>query len=107
MKVPSQPALVSSSADGAWAFAMKDARLGTSNISGFDALVDEAEKASYADIPTALQLPEETVDRLRAVAGRILYASKPFQALVVEIGGRQHGVPHTEIAGDEAGNTHR
>lgn len=55
---------------------------------GFDALVDEEEKASYADIPTALQLPEEAVDRLRSVAGRILYNSSSFQDLVREIGGR-------------------
>ena len=55
---------------------------------GFEALVDKEEKASYADIPTALQLPEETVDRLRAVAGRLLFKSKPFQDLVHELGGR-------------------
>ena len=33
---------------------------------GFNALADDEEKASYADIPTSLQLPEKTVDRLRA-----------------------------------------
>ncbi len=59
---------------------------------GFDALVDEDEKASYADIPTSLQLPEEAVDRLRAVAGHILYKSKSFQDLVRELGGR---IPET------------
>jgi len=58
----------------------------------FDALVDEAEKASFADIPTSLQLPEESVDRLREVAARILYASKPFQDLVRELGGQ---IPET------------
>ncbi len=59
---------------------------------GFDALVDEEEKATYADIPTALQLPEEAVDRLRTVAGRILFKSKPFQDLVRELGGQ---IPET------------
>ena len=55
---------------------------------GFDALEDEEEKATYADIPTSLQLPEEAVDRLRHVASRILFDSKPFQDLVRELGGR-------------------
>ena len=31
---------------------------------------------------------KEAVDRLRAVASRILYASKPFQDLVRELGGQ-------------------
>ncbi|MEA1946418.1 MAG: hypothetical protein U9N83_03840 [Thermodesulfobacteriota bacterium] len=55
---------------------------------GFDALPDRAEQIKYADIPTALQLPEDTVDRLREVAGRILYGSKQFQKLVRDLGGK-------------------
>ena len=64
---------------------------------GLHALMDEDEKASYADIPTALQLPEKTVDRLRAVAGRILFESKPFQDLVRELGGRIPAVHQEQI----------
>ena len=54
---------------------------------GFDALPDIGEQMQYADIPTSLQLPEDTVDRLREVAGRILYESKQFQKLIRDLGG--------------------
>jgi NTE family protein len=54
---------------------------------GFNALQDRAEQLEYADIPTALQLPEDTVDRLREVAGRILYSSPEFKKLVRDLGG--------------------
>jgi len=64
---------------------------------GFDALPDRAEQMEYADIPTSLQLPEDTVDRLRQVAGRILFSSPEFKKLVNDLGGeipdnRQMGV---------------
>lgn len=52
----------------------------------FHALPDRAEQMKYADIPTALQLPENTVDRLRDVAGRILYSSPEFKKLVHDLG---------------------
>ena len=55
---------------------------------GFDALPDRAEQMQYADIPTSLQLPEDTVDRLLEVAGRILYDSEQFQKLVRDLGGK-------------------
>ncbi|UCD32050.1 MAG: hypothetical protein JSV38_15030 [Desulfobacterales bacterium] len=54
---------------------------------GHDALPDRAEQVQYADIPTSLQLPENTIDRLREMAGRILYGSKQFQRLVRDLGG--------------------
>lgn len=54
---------------------------------GFNALQDRAEQLEYADIPTALQLPEDTVDRLREVAGRILFSSPEFKKLVRDLGG--------------------
>ena len=54
---------------------------------GFNALSDRAEQMEYADIPTSLQLPEDMVDRLREVAGRILYDSKQFQKLIRDLGG--------------------
>ena len=55
---------------------------------GFNALPDTEEQMEYADIPTALQLPEDTVDRLREVAGRILFGSEQFQKLVRDLGGQ-------------------
>jgi NTE family protein len=55
---------------------------------GFNALPDTEEQMEYADIPTALQLPEDTVDRLREVAGRILYSSPEFIELVKNLGGQ-------------------
>lgn len=55
---------------------------------GFDALLDRTEQMQYADIPTSLQLPEDTVDRLREVAGRILYSSSEFKELVRDLGGQ-------------------
>jgi NTE family protein len=54
---------------------------------GFDVLPDRAEQIKSAAIPTALQLPEDTVDRLRKVAGRILFSSTEFKKLVNDIGG--------------------
>ena len=55
---------------------------------GFDALPDKAEQMEFSEIPTSLYLPEETVDRLREVAARILYDSNPFQNLIRDLGGR-------------------
>ena len=55
---------------------------------GFDILPDRAEQMEYADIPTALQLPEDTVDKLREVAGRILLSSPEFKKLVNNLGGK-------------------
>jgi len=55
---------------------------------GFDTLPDRAEQIKYTDVPTSLQLPEDTVDRLRQVAGRILYGSEQFQKLVRDLGGK-------------------
>lgn len=54
---------------------------------GFNALTDRAEQMEYADIPTSLRLPEDTVDRLRHVAGRILFSSPEFKKLVNNLGG--------------------
>lgn len=55
---------------------------------GFNALHDEEERHYFSNIPTTLSLPEETVNQLREVAGRILYASEPFQKLVRDLGSR-------------------
>jgi NTE family protein len=57
---------------------------------GFNALDDEEERRYFSSVPTSLTLPEETVDRLRHIAGRILYDSKDFQKLVRDLGGEIH-----------------
>jgi NTE family protein len=53
----------------------------------FNTLPDDEERDYFSSIPTKLSLPEETVDRLREVAGRILYDSKAFRELVHDLGG--------------------
>jgi len=54
----------------------------------FASLPDKAEREYYQEIPTALTLPAEQVDKLREVAGRILYAQEPFKKLVRDLGGK-------------------
>jgi NTE family protein len=54
----------------------------------FDSLPDKEEREYFQDIPTALTLPEEQVDKLRKVAGKLLYAQEPFNKLVNDLGGR-------------------
>ena len=53
----------------------------------FDALPDKAERDYFHMIPTSLRLPAQEVDKLREVAGRILYADENFQRLVKNLGG--------------------
>jgi NTE family protein len=53
----------------------------------FDALSDKVEREYFQEIPTALTLPAEQVDKLRKVAGKILYAQEPFTRLVKDLGG--------------------
>jgi NTE family protein len=53
----------------------------------FDSLTDTKEREYFNDIPTALSLPAEQVDKLRNVAGRLLYSNEEFRKLVTEIGG--------------------
>jgi NTE family protein len=54
----------------------------------FDSLSDKTEREYFQDIPTALTLPEEQVDKVRRVAGKLLYAQEPFTRLVKDLGGR-------------------
>jgi NTE family protein len=68
---------------------------------GFNALHDEQERHYFSNIPTTLSLPEETVNELREVAARILYASEPFRKLVRDLGGRMPVVDSESIAGVE------
>ncbi|MEN8779568.1 MAG: patatin-like phospholipase family protein [Desulfobacterales bacterium] len=55
---------------------------------GFEALKDTEERNYFSSVPTTLNLPEEQVDRLRAVAGKILFSAPDFKRLVHELGGR-------------------
>ncbi|HTZ41391.1 MAG TPA: patatin-like phospholipase family protein [Syntrophales bacterium] len=54
----------------------------------FDAIPDLEEQDYFNSIPTSLYLPEEQVDRLRAVAATLLYNDKDFQKLVKDLGGK-------------------
>jgi len=54
----------------------------------FHRLPDKAEQEYFLDIPTALELPVEQVDKLREVAGRLLYANPEFQRLLTNLGGK-------------------
>ena len=53
----------------------------------FDSLPDLKEREYFNGIPTALSLPAEQVDKLRDVAGRLLYGNQDFKRLVNDIGG--------------------
>ena len=53
----------------------------------FDSLPDKEEREYFQGIPTALTLPEEKVDKLRKVAGKLLYAQEPFIKFVKSLGG--------------------
>jgi len=52
----------------------------------FNTLRDEEEREYYSSIPTSFNLPDESVDALIKIAGRILYDSKEFQRLVTDLG---------------------
>jgi NTE family protein len=54
----------------------------------FDALPDGKERDYFNTIPTSLYLEPEQVDRLRAVAAKLLYADRDFRRFVEVIGGR-------------------
>jgi len=54
----------------------------------FHRLPDKAEQEYFLDIPTALELPVKQVDKLREVAGRLLYADSEFQRLLQNLGGK-------------------
>ncbi|ARN21351.1 patatin-like phospholipase family protein [Piscinibacter gummiphilus] len=51
----------------------------------FDALADETERTYFMNLPTSFSLPEEAVDRLRELAGRLLRESPKVQALLRQI----------------------
>ncbi|MET0350549.1 MAG: patatin-like phospholipase family protein [Rhizobacter sp.] len=51
----------------------------------FDAVTDEAERAYFMNLPTSFQLPDEAVDRLRDLGGRLLRESPKVKALLRQI----------------------
>lgn len=51
----------------------------------FDALADETERTYFMNLPTSFSLPEEAVDRLRALGGRLLRESPKVEALLRQI----------------------
>ena len=54
----------------------------------FAFLPDKTEREYFQDIPTALTLPAEQVDKLRQVAGKLLYSQESFNKLVKDLGGK-------------------
>jgi NTE family protein len=65
----------------------------------FDSLPDKAEREYFQDIPTALTLPEKQVDKLRKVAGKLLYAQEPFTRLVKDLGGSMPETSPNKVTG--------
>ena len=49
-------------------------------------IADESERNRFQTIPTALTLDAATVDRLRAVARKLLLASPDFKKLAADLG---------------------
>jgi len=54
----------------------------------FDSLDDKTGREYFNDIPTTLSLSEEKVDKLRDIAGRLLYWNEEFRKLLDDIGGK-------------------
>ena len=52
---------------------------------GFEDIEDRKERAAFHEVPTSFVLPDDTVDRLIAVARRLLRESPEFQALVRDL----------------------
>jgi hypothetical protein len=50
------------------------------------AIEDEDERNGFQSIPTALTLDPEAVDRLRAIARKLLLGSADFKKLVQDLG---------------------
>jgi NTE family protein len=48
----------------------------------FDAIADPDERLYFMNLPTSFTLPQETIDRLRRIAGELLAASPAFQELL-------------------------
>ena len=53
----------------------------------FDSIRDPDERAIFMNLPTSFVLPDEDIDRLREIAGRLLRQSADYEALVHDLGG--------------------
>ena len=53
----------------------------------FDAVPDETERKFFKKLTTSFKLPPETVDRLRAVAARLLRQSENYRKLLRDLNG--------------------
>ena len=53
----------------------------------FDAIPDPKERDYFLNLPTSFVLPPGDVDKLRAVAGRLLRQTPEYQTIVREFGG--------------------
>ena len=54
----------------------------------FRQLVDESDRRFFNAVPTSLQLPSRTVDRLRELAGRELAGNREFKRLIADLKGQ-------------------
>lgn len=54
----------------------------------FENLPDRAERQFFQNLPTSFHLPEQTVDRLTEIGGRLLRASPEFRRLLRDMGDR-------------------
>jgi NTE family protein len=53
----------------------------------FDSIPDPDEREIFMNMPTSFVLPDEDIDRLREIAGRLLRQSVDYEALVHDLGG--------------------
>ena len=53
----------------------------------FDSIRDPDERAICMNLPTSFVLPDEDIDRLREIAGRLLRQSPDYEAIVHDLGG--------------------
>jgi NTE family protein len=52
---------------------------------GFEDVEDEKERAFFESVPTSFSLPNETVDRLIALSGRLLRESPDFRSIISDL----------------------
>lgn len=59
----------------------------------FDAIADADERRYFMNLPTSFRLPDEAVDRLRELGGRLLRESKPYRNLLRAIEASNDAAP--------------
>jgi len=52
----------------------------------FDAIEDPAERQYFMELPTSFHLPDEAVDSLREIAGRLMRESPDYQVVLTDLG---------------------